>query len=65
MPILHKNGYDPYVYNILWLKFLIGSVKQHPFYPVKISSVYSNPFWLHGPFNANELSSPHPSPSMG
>jgi len=28
------------VFNILWLKFLNGCVKQHPFYLLK-----SNPFW--------------------
>jgi len=32
------------VLNILWLKFLNGCVKQHPFYLLKNSSVHSNPF---------------------
>ncbi len=34
------------VYNILWLKFIKGSVKKSFFPPVKISSVLSKPFFL-------------------
>ncbi len=43
------SWYDPLgslwnVCNILWLKFLNGHVKQHPFYLVQNSSVDTNPF---------------------
>ncbi len=51
------------IYNILWLKILNGSVKQHPFTLAKNSSAHSNPFYVS--LNANELCSPQPVSSVG
>ncbi len=46
---------------MLWLQFLNGSVKKHPFYPVKISSVFSKPFFLvHVASNVNDSADPAP-----
>ncbi len=61
MPIFHKFIWFfsilMKIYNILWLKILNGSVKQHAFYLAKNSSAHSNPFYVS--LNANELCSPH------
>ncbi len=37
------NGLNEKVYNILWLKFLNGSVKQHPFYLAKMQMSSADP----------------------
>ncbi len=64
MPIFHKLMRFFRVLmksqNVVWLKFLNGSVKQHHFYPVK-NSCLQQAVLLHVALNANELCSPCPS----
>ncbi len=49
------------VYNIRWLKFLNGNVKQHPFLSCQNQLCFQQPILVHVPLNANELCSPRPS----
>ncbi len=57
-----RNNYHPNrAYNILWLKFLNGSVKNTFFTLTKSALFSASRFLVHVALNANELCSPRPS----
>ncbi len=53
------------LYNILWLKFLNGSVKKHPFYPCQNELCFYQAILVHVALNANELCWTPPLSSVG